>query len=380
MIYDLLLPVQASPMSGDVTVIAIDDPSIAELGRWPWSRRMHAMLIERLQALGVRAVGLDLLFSEADDPGADLRLRRAIEGIPVVLPVAPVQQPGQERIDELMPIAALATAAAGLGQVDMEIDVDGLCRSVFLYGGVGDARWPSLALAMLRADDNPVAAEYPQPPSGSGSTAWVRASQRWIPFTAHAVAPPILSFRDVLAGRFDSDLLTGKYVLVGATATGLGDRISTPGARAHERMSGVLVNAQILNGLLQGGMIRPLPGSMRSAICLLLVAAVVVGVQVASARRGLLLVLGGSAAILLCSAALLADSHYWLPPASSLLAMLLAWPAWTAWRYQRSQQLTGQLLRQLDHQASHQLSTGLPNHGMLLDQLRQLPGTSGRGA
>ncbi len=54
-----------SPAS-KVVLIVIDDRSIAELGRWPWSRKRFAEIIQRLHAAGARIVAFDLLFSEPE--------------------------------------------------------------------------------------------------------------------------------------------------------------------------------------------------------------------------------------------------------------------------------------------------------------------------
>jgi CHASE2 domain-containing sensor protein len=43
-IYDSTLSAFMRPPSSDVVIIAIDDASLASLGRWPWSRRTHAAL------------------------------------------------------------------------------------------------------------------------------------------------------------------------------------------------------------------------------------------------------------------------------------------------------------------------------------------------
>lgn len=60
---------EAAP-SDRVAVIAIDDESIANLGRWPWSRDRHAEMIERLAAGGADAIGYTVLFLEPQvDPG-----------------------------------------------------------------------------------------------------------------------------------------------------------------------------------------------------------------------------------------------------------------------------------------------------------------------
>src|SRR5512145_224313 len=49
-----------------VMLVVIDDRSIAELGRWPWSRRYFAEIVQRLHAAGAKVVAFDLLFSEAE--------------------------------------------------------------------------------------------------------------------------------------------------------------------------------------------------------------------------------------------------------------------------------------------------------------------------
>jgi adenylate cyclase len=54
-----------TPAAG-VILVAIDDRSIAELGRWPWSRRRLAAIVERLQQAGVKVIAFDLLFTEPE--------------------------------------------------------------------------------------------------------------------------------------------------------------------------------------------------------------------------------------------------------------------------------------------------------------------------
>ncbi len=62
---------EATP-SERVAVIAIDDDSIANLGRWPWPRDRHAELIDRLTEGGADAIGYTVLFLEPQlDPGLE---------------------------------------------------------------------------------------------------------------------------------------------------------------------------------------------------------------------------------------------------------------------------------------------------------------------
>src|SRR5690348_3566324 len=69
------------PSNPDIVVVAIDEPSIAKLGRWPWPRATHAKLIEMLSAAGARVLAFDVLMTEPDkaDPESDAALARVAE-------------------------------------------------------------------------------------------------------------------------------------------------------------------------------------------------------------------------------------------------------------------------------------------------------------
>jgi CHASE2 domain-containing sensor protein/predicted Ser/Thr protein kinase len=56
--------------SDKIAVIAIDDESIANIGRWPWSRDLHAELVNKLSAGGAKVIGQTVFFLEPQiDPG-----------------------------------------------------------------------------------------------------------------------------------------------------------------------------------------------------------------------------------------------------------------------------------------------------------------------
>jgi adenylate cyclase len=57
---------QPQAPSADVAVIAIDERSIRELGRWPWSRAEMARLVRDVAEAKPRVIGLDILFSEPE--------------------------------------------------------------------------------------------------------------------------------------------------------------------------------------------------------------------------------------------------------------------------------------------------------------------------
>src|SRR5579859_6281394 len=68
--YDWGVRASSHAPSPRVAVIAIDDQSIANIGRWPWSREVHAQMITKLQQAGAKVVGYASFFFEPQiDPG-----------------------------------------------------------------------------------------------------------------------------------------------------------------------------------------------------------------------------------------------------------------------------------------------------------------------
>src|SRR5262245_32941510 len=68
--YDELLRHPARPpTAGRVSVVALDEKSIAEIGQWPWRRDVMGRLVEKLRDLGARVVALDVIMSEPDRLG-----------------------------------------------------------------------------------------------------------------------------------------------------------------------------------------------------------------------------------------------------------------------------------------------------------------------
>lgn len=380
LIYDSLLPLQGHTADPRVVVVAIDDDSLQRLGRWPWSRQRHANLLDRLTESGAAVVGFDVLFSEAqtDSPAADAALAAALQrNGRTILAVAPSKPSNDSPIGELLPIPQLATAAAGLGHVDIEIDADGLSRSFYLRAGLGEAHWPAFAIALMQ-----VGGGYPLPRAdrlGPERTGWVRQDRRYIPFVAARGAITTVSAADLLSDPSTSELLRDKFVLVGSTATGLGDVVSTPVSFSHERMPGVELNAHILNGLLHNSLTQDLDPGWQRVLTAGLALLGAVSLVSSGFAAGVFLVFAAIGLALAISAALLVLADSWFAPASTIVALAAAFPVWgigTVWREKR---LNHALTVRMQHQALHHAATDLPNQHLLEQQLRGLAQRSGSG-
>jgi len=61
---------RSSGATENIAIVAIDDNSIAKIGRWPWPRNVIAGMLERLSHAEARVIGLLVFFTEPqDDPG-----------------------------------------------------------------------------------------------------------------------------------------------------------------------------------------------------------------------------------------------------------------------------------------------------------------------
>ena len=197
--------------SDRVVIVAIDEPSLARLGRWPWPRARLAELIERLDSAGVRAIGFDIVLDQPetavdrralnaaldadprrsaaalrdvvrDELDDDARLAAALQrsGHVVLahffefggtaapelaratakLPEVSVLALSGARLDAVpgpltatrarVPIPPLAAAAAGTGHINFAPDPDGMYRRLPIAVRAGDRLVPSLALELLR--------------------------------------------------------------------------------------------------------------------------------------------------------------------------------------------------------------------------------------
>ncbi len=147
-IYDRFLQTQTRPARDDIMIVAIDDYSLAELGKWPWPRNRHAELIQQLNHAQALAIGIDILFSEAElSANGDAQLAKAIAAKDnVVLPLVSVQ--AGQGLRAAPPLALLGDVAHALGHIHLELDTDGVARSVFLREGIQGQWWPHFALAL----------------------------------------------------------------------------------------------------------------------------------------------------------------------------------------------------------------------------------------
>jgi PAS domain S-box-containing protein len=283
--YDLALRVRRPVRAPHrIAIVEIDDNSIALLGRWPWTRAVHARFLEALRTrYRPAAVAFDLLFSEPEAQQQDAALAREMKAAGNIYLASfftpfPVARPpgagscrpcltgsytgeadwhGKRFAGLQPPTPDLASVAAGVGHVNVFPERDGSIRRLPLVMDHDGVPYLSLSGAVLNALSNPkhapvsvrlgeavIIGDQRVPIDGSGemlvSYSTDRASDGGQPFDRY-------SYQSVLSGRVPEKALRNKIVLVGFGATGMADIHPTP---LSSGALGVEVNAYALNGLL----------------------------------------------------------------------------------------------------------------------------------
>ncbi|MEQ3724593.1 CHASE2 domain-containing protein [Alcanivorax sp.] len=334
-IYDSLLQTLPDEPSQDVVIVGIDEYSLREIGRWPWDRKVHAQLIDRLTDMGARAVLMDLILSEPDrnNPDSDLALVQSMAANGhVYLPVHVEQLRAGGQLIEVLPYSPFARAAAGLGHVDLDLDADGVARSVYMRSGIGQAWWPHITQTLLVQEGILSEQVFPADKGEEFSgLANVRRYHRYIPFVSGPNSYPQVSAVELLENLIPEQLIRDKIVLIGATAAGLGDMLPTPMASKGELMAGVEINANLLDALRADRLVRDLsmPSSLVLGVMLALLAPLLLPYVLP--RWSMPLVFAVLLLCMLVSMATLISLRLWFPPSAAMAAAIMAYPLWT-WR------------------------------------------------
>ena len=335
--YDALSTSSARTSPDNIVIIAIDEASLAQFGRWPWPRSIHAPMIDKLTESGAKVIGIDIIFSEPDRfaPEEDAALAAAIaHSGRVILPVLHEQSGPGSSLQLTLPLPALEEAAAGLGHIDTELDADGIMRRAYLKAGLGKPDWPAFSLAMLEFTGSGVA-DLPGIRNKKLKLAdrenWVRDYQILVPFAGPPGHFQRISYADFLKPSFDTSAVHDKFIFVGTTAIGMGDALPTPVSGETVPMPGVEFNATLLDTLQRGIAVEPLAIDKRLILTGLLILLPLVTYPRLRPRQTLLatfLFLGLTCAI---SILFLKTMHRWYVPSPTLFTLALSYPLWT-WR------------------------------------------------
>ncbi|OGS46547.1 MAG: hypothetical protein A2539_01570 [Elusimicrobia bacterium RIFOXYD2_FULL_34_15] len=327
--YDLRSKLRQNPKPGDdVIIVSIDDNSISNIGRWPWSRAIIAALIEEVSKANPKVIGLNILFSEPEqalglEQLKELKLKYAnllIEASKlkkkyrikdnellnftsfigdianaensidndtilsetiadsgnIVLPMFfSLDEPLGEKPEEvplilssnsvsgptlpstngyipLLPIDIFSEGTLGIGHVNVIPDIDGTKRREILLVRYQDKYYPSFTLQLARIymnlglndikinNENEIGLGKIRIPTDG-------AMNMLINFNGPYKTFKYCDSFDVLTKKIPPEAFKNKIVLIGLTATGIGDLNVVPVAN---NFPGVEISANVIQNII----------------------------------------------------------------------------------------------------------------------------------
>lgn len=341
-----------------IVIVDVDEKSLAQVGRWPWSRQKIAQLVTELhEHAGAKVIAFDVLFADNEqaedlelidnmltdsqfegqretlvrlrsERDSDQQLAKVLKGKPVTLGYYFTSDRDGHRSGEL-PVPLMQTQAllnqgwrvlswngyganlkrfteiAEAGFYSPRIDSDGLVREIPLVGDFLGQSYESLASVVLRKYLNSPVAQF----TPDGIVYRTSSHSVVVPLTPEMTTlVPFAGSGGPNSGRFQyisavnllnkqvpRDALRDKIVLIGTTALGLTDLRATP---VSPSFPGVEAHASILSGALDGNLkTRPSSGPW-----IMFVTVVLTGLFLARVlpRRGVIGVLLLSSLVALC--------------------------------------------------------------------------------
>lgn len=240
------------PITPEIVIIAIDDPSLNTLGQWPWPRATLAQIIKNLEVYKPRALGVDILLTEPSRVSVDddLKLKAALHdaSFPIILSTLgdhlEISAEKAHTIKLLQPYATLISPKTKLGAVNVISDKDGMVRrfptSITSADGI---TVPSLALSVLKYAGFQQKTEQPY--------AVERIVYAGLPHSIRTV-----SAYDIFNGKEVANLQQ-RIFFIGATAESLHDSSKTP-LSLGENMPGVEIHGHIANMYLNNYRLIPM--------------------------------------------------------------------------------------------------------------------------
>lgn len=253
---------EARAVDRRVKILAIDDESLAKIGKWPWPRNIVAELSDKLMSSGAIAVWPDFFYCDkSQNPEEDKAWAKVVAKYPhVFLPV--YFDFKARKVNNLVVVERLAKSVIPInpeqtGHINVIPDDDRIVRNVML--GISSDETRVLAISVQLAN-----LLLPT----EGKLVWTKDNHWFIGNTPLKTGPQnelyfsyatkpfdekieTISIDKVLSGELNSAYFAGSVVLIGPYAIGMNDSYYTPTSK-KTAMYGVAIHANIIQSLLDG--------------------------------------------------------------------------------------------------------------------------------
>ena len=274
----------------NVTIVDIDEKSIAKIGQFPWRRDIYSKILNNLNQFNPSAIAFDIVFSEEDKQNPQdllLKLQKesdqlisanvlntnkifidSISKSKVILPV--LGEPNDNFVEnnskpklkiitkgenaknflysyknKIISLEEINNAASGIGAISLIPNIDGIIRNIPLLYNIDNQIWPSLALEAIRIATNQKNLLVQSDKSGISV---IKTRKDVFPGDQNGIInikynkfdkENYISAIDVINNDFDQKRIENKIILIGSSAQALFDIVkisngkTVPGVEIH---------------------------------------------------------------------------------------------------------------------------------------------------
>ena len=282
-----------------VTIIDIDEKSIAQVGQFPWRRDTYSKILENLNQHNPRVIAFDIVFSEKDKQNPKDLLSKlqvesdqlinidvidtnkifinSIKNSKVILPILGepksnfVKNNSKPKLrllvkgenpknfiykfkNKIISLEEISSAASGIGSISLIPSIDGVIRNVPVLYNIDDKIWPSLALESVRIATGQ---KNLLVKSSKNGIELIKTQKNTIPSDQNAVInvkfnkfskDNYVSAIDVINNDFDQKKVENKIILIGSSAQALFDIVKIANGKY---VPGVEVHAHIIDNIFK---------------------------------------------------------------------------------------------------------------------------------
>ena len=282
----------------NVTIVDIDEKSIAKIGQFPWRRDIYSKILNNLNQFNPSAIAFDIVFSEEDKQNPQdllLKLQKesdqlitanvlntnkifidSISKSKVVLPV--LGEPNDNFVEnnskpklkiitkgedaknflysyknKIISLEEINNAASGIGAISLIPNIDGIIRNIPLLYNIDNQIWPSLALEAIRIATNQKNLLVQSDKSGISV---IKTRKDVFPGDQNGIInikynkfdkENYISAIDVINNDFDQKRIENKIILIGSSAQALFDIVKISNGKT---VPGVEIHAHIIDNIL----------------------------------------------------------------------------------------------------------------------------------
>ena len=282
----------------NITIIDIDEKSIAQIGQFPWRRDIYSKILNNLNQHNPLAIAFDIVFSEEDKqnpksllsqlqkesnqyididvPNTNQIFVDSLSKSKVILPI--LGEPNESFIknnskpklrvlakgndprgfiykykNKITSLEEINNAASGIGSISLIPSIDGIIRKIPVLYNIDNLIWPSIALETVR-----VATKQKNllVKSNDYGIELIKTRKNVIPSDQNGVInikfrefdkTNYISAIDIINNNFDKKRIENNIILIGSSAQALFDIVKIANGKI---VPGVQIHANIIDNIL----------------------------------------------------------------------------------------------------------------------------------